>query len=47
MKQMTFPDVEQAGKRKRQVGTIEQAAQFGEVVLVAIPLEHYRSVPAK
>lgn len=30
-----------------QVGTIEDAAQFGKVVLVAIPLEHYRSVPAK
>lgn len=30
-----------------QVGTVEDAAQFGEVVLVAIPLEHYRSVPAK
>ncbi|WP_237881553.1 NADPH-dependent F420 reductase [Pseudomonas sp. PGPR40] len=29
-----------------QVGTVEDAAQFGEVVLVAIPLEHYRSVPA-
>lgn len=28
------------------VGTIEDAAQFGEVVLVAIPLKHYRSVPA-
>ncbi|BCX68906.1 NADPH-dependent F420 reductase [Pseudomonas izuensis] len=30
-----------------QVGTVEDAAQFGEMVLVAIPLEHYRSVPAQ
>jgi predicted dinucleotide-binding enzyme len=30
-----------------QVGTVEEAAQFGDVVLVAIPLEHYRSVPAQ
>ncbi|MBK5553692.1 NAD(P)-binding domain-containing protein [Pseudomonas sp. TH03] len=30
-----------------QVGTIEDAAQFGDVVLVAIPLAHYRSVPAQ
>lgn len=29
-----------------QVGTSEEAARFGDVVLVAIPLEHYRSVPA-
>ena len=27
------------------VGTVADAAAFGEVVLVAIPLEHYRSVP--
>lgn len=30
-----------------QVGTVEEAAQFGDVVLLAIPLEHYRSMPAK
>lgn len=30
-----------------QVGSADDAAQFGEVVLVAIPLEHYRSVPAQ
>ncbi|MFJ7792600.1 NADPH-dependent F420 reductase [Pseudomonas sp. NPDC096950] len=36
-----------AGIRGSQVGTTEEAAQFGEVVLVAIPLEHYRSVPAQ
>jgi predicted dinucleotide-binding enzyme len=29
-----------------QAGTIEDAANFGEVVLVAIPFEHYRSIPA-
>ena len=29
-----------------QVGSAEDAARFGEVVLVAIPLEHYRAVPA-
>lgn len=29
-----------------QVGTVEDAAEFGEIVLVAIPLKHYRSVPA-
>ena len=29
-----------------QVGSAEDAARFGEVVLVAIPFEHYRSVPA-
>lgn len=28
------------------VGTVEEAAAFGELVLVAIPLEHYRSLPA-
>ncbi|MHC8339371.1 NADPH-dependent F420 reductase [Pseudomonas sp. HLT2-19-2] len=28
-----------------QIGTVEQAARFGEVVLVAIPLKHYRSLP--
>lgn len=36
-----------SGIPNSKVGTIEDAAQFGEVVLVAIPLEHYRSVPAK
>ncbi|WP_426136537.1 NADPH-dependent F420 reductase [Pseudomonas sp. PWP3-1b2] len=30
-----------------QVGSAEEAARFGDVVLVAIPLEHYRSVPAQ
>ncbi|KTC25818.1 NADP oxidoreductase [Pseudomonas marginalis ICMP 9505] len=29
-----------------QVGTVEDAAEFGEIVLVAIPLKHYRSLPA-
>ena len=29
------------------VGSADDAAQFGDVVLVAIPLEHYRSVPAQ
>lgn len=29
------------------VGTTDDAAQFGELVLIAIPLEHYRKVPAK
>jgi predicted dinucleotide-binding enzyme len=28
------------------VGTVEDAAAFGDVVLAAIPLEHYRSLPA-
>ncbi|WP_296256806.1 MULTISPECIES: NADPH-dependent F420 reductase [unclassified Pseudomonas] len=35
-----------AGIRGSQIGTLEQAAQFGDMVLVAIPLEHYRSLPA-
>ena len=30
-----------------QVGSAEDAAQFGDVVLVAIPLAHYRSVPVQ
>lgn len=30
-----------------QVGTIAEAAMFGEVVLVAIPFEQYRSLPAE
>ncbi|TFY91965.1 NADP oxidoreductase [Pseudomonas kairouanensis] len=30
-----------------QVGSAEDAARFGDVVLVAIPFEHYRSVPAQ
>ncbi|OPA91252.1 NADP oxidoreductase [Pseudomonas fluorescens] len=29
------------------VGSAEEAAKFGDVMLVAIPLEHYRSVPAQ
>jgi len=28
------------------VGTTDDAAQFGELALIAIPLEHYRKVPA-
>src|SRR5471030_3512979 len=36
-----------SGIRGSKVGTPEEAAQFGEVVLVAIPLAHYRSVPAQ
>lgn len=30
-----------------QIGTVEAAAGFGDVVLVAIPLEHYASLPAQ
>ena len=30
-----------------QVGSADDAARFGDLVLVAIPLEHYRSVPAQ
>ncbi|MFL1502486.1 NADPH-dependent F420 reductase [Pseudomonas sp. S191] len=30
-----------------QVGSADDAAKYGDVVLVAIPLEHYRSVPAQ
>ena len=30
-----------------QIGSAENAATFGDVVLVAIPFEHYRSVPAQ
>nr|WP_227451269.1 NAD(P)-binding domain-containing protein [Pseudomonas fluorescens] len=30
-----------------QVGSADDAAKFGDLVLVAIPLEHYRSVPAQ
>lgn len=30
-----------------QVGTVEQATQFAEVIVLAIPFEHYRSVPAR
>lgn len=30
-----------------QVGSAEDAARFGDVVLVAIPFEHYRNVPAR
>src|SRR5476649_640945 len=30
-----------------EVGSAEDAARFGDVVLVAIPFEHYRSVPAQ
>lgn len=30
-----------------QVGTVEEAAAFGDLVLLAIPFEHYRSVPAR
>ena len=28
------------------VGSAQEAAEFGEVVLVAIPLKHYQSIPA-
>lgn len=35
-----------AGIRGSQIGTLEQAVAFGDMVLVAIPLEHYRSLPA-
>lgn len=30
-----------------QVGSAQDAARFGDVVLVAIPFEHYRNVPAQ
>ena len=30
-----------------QIGTIKDAAAFGEVVLVAIPFKHYQSLPAE
>src|SRR5471032_3582745 len=30
-----------------ELGSAEDAARFGDVVLVAIPFEHYRSVPAQ
>lgn len=30
-----------------EVGTVDEAAAFGEVVIVAIPLEAYRSIPVK
>ncbi|QJI30120.1 NAD(P)-binding domain-containing protein [Pseudomonas sp. ADAK18] len=36
-----------SGIRGVKVGTAEDAAKFGELVLVAIPLEQYRSVPAQ
>ena len=29
------------------VGTIEEAAQFGELVIVAITMKHYKSVPVE
>jgi predicted dinucleotide-binding enzyme len=35
-----------AGIRGTQTGTVEEAAAFGDIVLVAIPFEHYRSIPA-
>jgi hypothetical protein len=35
-----------AGIRGTQTGTVEEAAAFGDIVLVAIPFEHYRSLPA-
>jgi predicted dinucleotide-binding enzyme len=35
-----------AGLQGSQIGTVEQAASFGEVVLVAIPFTHYRDLPA-
>ncbi|MDR6578486.1 NADPH-dependent F420 reductase [Pseudomonas extremaustralis] len=36
-----------SGIRGVKVGSAQDAAQFGDVVLVAIPFEHYRSVPAQ
>ncbi|WNJ86978.1 NADPH-dependent F420 reductase [Pseudomonas canadensis] len=36
-----------SGIRGVKVGSAEDAAQFGDVVLVAIPFEHYRKVPAQ
>ncbi|MBT2373290.1 NADPH-dependent F420 reductase [Pseudomonas fluorescens] len=36
-----------SGIRGVKVGTAQDAAKFGDLVLVAIPLEHYRSVPAQ
>jgi predicted dinucleotide-binding enzyme len=35
-----------AGIRGSQIGTVEQAAAFGDIVLVAIPFTHYRDLPA-
>ena len=35
-----------AGIRGARIGTVEEAAAFGKVVLVAIPFEHYRSLSA-
>lgn len=35
-----------AGIRGSQIGTVEQAAAFGEMVLVAIPFTRYRDLPA-
>jgi predicted dinucleotide-binding enzyme len=36
-----------SGIRGVQVGTAQEAAEFGELVLLAIPFEHYPSVPAQ
>ncbi|WEX17526.1 NADPH-dependent F420 reductase [Pseudomonas sp. G11] len=36
-----------SGIRGVKVGSAQDAAQFGDVVLVAIPFEHYRSIPAQ
>lgn len=35
-----------AGIRGSQIGTVEQAVAFGDVVLVAVPFAHYRDLPA-
>lgn len=35
-----------AGIRGSQIGTVEQAVAFGEVVLVAVPFTHYRDLRA-
>ncbi|MBM0283476.1 NAD(P)-binding domain-containing protein [Pseudomonas chlororaphis] len=35
-----------SGIRGSRIGSVEDAVQFGELVLVAIPLAHYRSLPA-
>lgn len=34
-----------SGIRGSRIGTVEDAVQFGELVLAAIPLAHYRSLP--
>jgi predicted dinucleotide-binding enzyme len=36
-----------AGIRGALIGTLEDAAAFGDLVLIAIPFEHYRSLPTE